>query len=742
MNTKIQKKDKLSEEKSAFSKLQGEKSTKVKINADKKKMNSKGDSTKTNINQVSTKSYGFFDKIKHSSNQFSGSIKAKLILSFLVPVLFIIILGVTAYISASSSIVKIFTNSTVNLINSTGNYYEVIFDNISGKAVELAVDADLKNYYNGKYKKDILDEVNVYKKIRKDVTDVAVSDKYIENISVFTSYGNSITSYGSFKDENPYETFSTMEEGSMIQGDKWTGYHTYLDEQLNIDSSTYAISFSKRYLSPSSKPMGYVIMDVSMSVITDALGMMDLPKNSKVAFISPDGREITADGTAEKVVFYGSDALHDALLSAEDSGYIPVDYEGADQLFIYSKIGTEGAMICAMVPNSALTSQADSIKFISIIIVLIAGIIAGFIGIVVASGIGKTIKSIIGTLMKAADGDLTVTVNTTRKDEFKILSDSINHMIINVKNLITKASAVGTTVINSTQNVSQNSELLLSASKDISMAITEIQQGIVQQAADSEHCLQQTDELANQINLVYENSVAIEKITTNTKSIVTDGIGVVDQLNSATQASIEITNETIKDIEELEVESKAITEIIAVINDIAEQTNLLSLNASIEAARAGDAGRGFSVVADEIRKLSIKSVNSASEIEKIINSISKKTQNTVKTVRQAETISKTTETRLLNVVDLFKNINIHVDELAIKMSKIAEGINDIEQAKNDTLNAIESISAVAEETSAASQEVDATAQQQLEAVTKLNEAAKSLNNDASELQNSIQSFKI
>ncbi|HWT75533.1 MAG TPA: methyl-accepting chemotaxis protein, partial [Mobilitalea sp.] len=182
--------------------------------------------------------------------------------------------------------------------------------------------------------------------------------------------------------------------------------------------------------------------------------------------------------------------------------------------------------------------------------------------------------------------------------------------------------------------------------------------------------------------------------------------------------------------------------IIAVINDIAEQTNLLSLNASIEAARAGDAGRGFSVVADEIRKLSIKSVNSASEIEKIINNINKKTHFTVETVKQASVISKTTETRLMNVVQLFNNINIHVDDLANKMSKIADGINDIDKSKNDTLRAIESISAVAEQTSAASQEVDATAGQQLDAVTKLNEASKSLNNDAYDLKEAIQMFKI
>ena len=140
----------------------------------------------------------------------------------------------------------------------------------------------------------------------------------------------------------------------------------------------------------------------------------------------------------------------------------------------------------------------------------------------------------------------------------------------------------------------------------------------------------------------------------------------MEELNNATKSNIDITNKTIKDIEDLESESKAITEIIGVINDIAAQTNLLSLNASIEAARAGDAGRGFSVVAEEIRKLSEKSVSAAGEIEQIIRNITKKTQATAITVRQIEGISKTQEKRLLEVVNLFNNINAHVDELDIR----------------------------------------------------------------------------
>ncbi len=177
------------------------------------------------------------------------------------------------------------------------------------------------------------------------------------------------------------------------------------------------------------------------------------------------------------------------------------------------------------------------------------------------------------------------------------------------------------------------------------------------------------------------------------------------------------------------------------INGIAGQTNLLSLNASIEAARAGSAGKGFSVVADEIRKLSEMSVKSAAEIEKIINNITNKTKITVDMAKKAETISHNTDESLKEVVHLFTNINHHVDELSSKMSAITQGMKDIDSAKNDVLHAIESISAVSEETSASSQEVDAAARKQLEAVTRLNEAAKILDGNVSDLKSAIDLFK-
>jgi methyl-accepting chemotaxis protein len=342
----------------------------------------------------------------------------------------------------------------------------------------------------------------------------------------------------------------------------------------------------------------------------------------------------------------------------------------------------------------------------------------------------------------AANGDLTVQIKTKRKDEFLILSDSINNMILNMRQLIVKAASVGSAVANSSLYVSNTSEQLLDATRNITTALDEIQSGIIQQAEDSEECLAQSNQLSDKIHIVHDNTGEIEEKATKTKSIVQNGIRTIDELNKKTKATSEITKITIHNIGELEIESASIGQIVGVISDIADQTKLLSLNASIEAARAGEAGRGFSVVSDEIKKLAEKSVQAAKEIGYIVERIQNKTEETVTTVKKSEDIIKSQETVLKDVIFAFQNINLHVEGLAGNIESILHGVNDIEQSKVSTLNAITNISAVSQETAAAAEEMDATANQQLTAVEKLNEAAITLGDDAKQLVTAISVFRL
>ena len=186
--------------------------------------------------------------------------------------------------------------------------------------------------------------------------------------------------------------------------------------------------------------------------------------------------------------------------------------------------------VCALIPQSVIVSQAQKIRIVTITIVVIAFLIAMVIGGYLAYSFSLTIKKIMDKLELAAGGDLTVHIDVKSKDEFGRLAASTNGMIDNVKQLIEKTKTVSERVDTSVSTVSDSAKQLLAETQDITASIEAIEQGVVQQAEDSEHCLRQMDALSDKINIVSDNSDKIAKIADVTTGIVASGMASISEL--------------------------------------------------------------------------------------------------------------------------------------------------------------------------------------------------------------------
>jgi methyl-accepting chemotaxis protein len=681
---------------------------------------------------------------KISVNKAFTTIRFKLFLSFIVPITFIIILGVVSFKNSSDSIISNYEKSTSQSINMAGDYLQFGFETVEATATQYLNDNNIKKYFMNYFVGDVVENNNINNNISNLFNAKKKTDKFVGEIYILSNTVKSISTATNFTDRDIYKGLFDTDIGQVLKKNSrntlWSGSNTYLDENLGTSPEDYSIRLIRNMADTKS----VLVIDIDAENVKEILNNMKFEKSGLLRIVTLDGKEILSvnEKVLHEIIFSDQVFYKDAISSDELNGSDYVDLKGKEYLFMYSKIGETGAMICALIPKQTITSQADKIKIITVIIVLSASIAAIIIGITISVGIDRIIKSIILKLKQAASGDLTVEFSTKRKDEFHILIEEIQNTFNNMKTLIMQVKQLSGEVLDSSSDVTSTSNIFMKSTEEISIAMNEIEQGVMQQAKDAEECLNQMENLSKKIVIVSNNTKEISRITEGTKQSIQLGTVTTGELNTRTKETILITTDIIHEIQRLENKSASIGKIVSVINDIANQTNLLSLNASIEAARAGEAGGGFAVVASEIRALAEQSKASVNNIKGIIDGIRIDTQNAVTTARKAEEVMRLQENVVRNTTESYQNISDSVENLVVYLNYITENIGNIEDSRISTLGGIESISAVLEEIAASSNTVNQTASEQLISVENLNKSASKLNMNSNELVDAIQIFKI
>lgn len=675
---------------------------------------------------------------------FHRRIKIKLIASFMLIILCIIILGATSYSKSSNGITSTYEESAGQTMKMMVEYLDLAFNNVQSNYKPYLNTSELDYYFKGMYLSDNIKQTTVFNSYKSQFSKTVTSDPLVSNFYLISDKVDSMTTTQSTT-EQLYSLYTATEGGAQVKADEygyyWFGNQPEIDEALNTSPDKYGIRLARHF--QGSKTI--LLVDIRRDVIVNTLSSLDAGEGSVVGLITQDNKEILSNDAFHEdgsPVFTSEEFFQTALNSEEESGAADVTVSEGKYLFLYHKLPNQNAILCSLIPKSYILSQVKDIRNNTIILVIISSVLAIFLGTYFSNGIGSTISNITHQLRKVAKGDLTVEVKTKRKDEFKLLTQGITDMISNMKLLIQNVSDMSKELTEAAAFVSDSSSTFMQTSQDIQYAISDIESGVNQLDVDSADCLSQMDSLSTKISTVSENTVQISQLTSKTNASIKDGMNSMAGLNESALATSQITSKVIMAIEQLEERSRSISHIVDAINDIAEETNLLSLNASIEAARAGEAGRGFSVVAEQIRKLADQSLNSANEINKIIEQMIAQTHDVVETAKQAESIVDTQKQAVNTTTNSFNDMSGHITHLVSSLSTITSDVDTMGVSRDTTLSAIESISAISEETSAASANVAHTAVKQLDSVKKLDSASSNLAKRAEELTELLKQFTL
>lgn len=671
------------------------------------------------------------------------TIRFKLILCVMLPVCFIVVLGIVSYQRAAMGFVDNYESSVSQSLQMTGDYLNFIFNTTKSDFNETVVNQDLISYVSGVF--DTLnkqkDSISFTKKTEFNTT--LLSAPFVGNISVLADSGNSITTL-KIKEKEMYTLFTQTKLGMTAMENPsqyfWFGANPETDELLGTKPETYAIRMMRKF------PRGnaYLVVDLKRDAVLDILHNLSMGENSRLALILQDGSELSLNDKGELVTDFSFTNQQFYMDAVEQGGYVVEDvtYQGEEYLFVLEQVGEVPVYLTSMIPMKNVMSQANEIRVLTVIIVVVASVIATLFGLRIASGMGNGIKRLLVNIQRASKGDMTVTFTTKRKDELGHLSYELNQMIKHTKSLIIKISDTANQLTGVADTVSKASTTFIDSAQSIKTATAEIETGIVAQAEDSVKSTEQMETLSSKIQYVQNDATIIRDIASKTNDTVSLGNSHLLSIHEKTKATTQTTEEFMQKVVALEEKTRLIGGIVNVINEISEQTNLLSLNASIEVARAGEAGRGFGVVAQEIRKLAEQTMLSAKKIDAIILDIVEETKQTTQVAKRAETIVLEQQSIVTATEETFEIMNEQMQHLNKQLGSIISSLLAMEETRSVTLDSIRDISAISEQTAAASSILSENASQQFLEVSNLNDMANQLISSAKELKNSVDSFII
>ncbi|WP_181216777.1 methyl-accepting chemotaxis protein TlpC [Bacillus subtilis] len=435
-----------------------------------------------------------------------------------------------------------------------------------------------------------------------------------------------------------------------------------------------------------------------------------------------------------------------AVLKKGKRFYGQADVAGSSYQTAYMPLKDQNGNIIGMLytgANQSILASLTQSLFTQFAIVLVIVIMVSVILVLVFTRkINKRLNALKSAFESAGNGDMTIEVSDKTGDELSELSVYYNKMRMKLNDTIQTVQQSALQLASASQQLSAGAEETNQASEKITEAVQQIANGAQDQITRIENSESSLKQASADIRDISANTAAIAdkgQLAQSKADIGQKEIANVQAQMDAIHQSIQKSGEI---IHQLDGRSKQIEQILSVITQIADQTNLLALNAAIEAARAGEQGKGFAVVADEVRKLAEESQQSAGQISKLIIEIQNDMNRSARSVEYVKTEAAEGVTMIQRTRDAFKEIAAATGEISAEISDLSASVTNISASAHHINDSFAANTADIKESTKNTRQAAELTEEQFAAMEEITAASETLSQLAEELTGIISQFKM